>query len=56
MAPLSEIRIPHDMLRRRLVDVVPFCLRDVCGLLATALLGAGMASWAIALTSQSLGG
>ncbi|SFM35564.1 hypothetical protein SAMN05192571_101101 [Pleomorphomonas diazotrophica] len=56
MAPMSEIRIPHDMLRRRIVDVVPFCLRDFCGALATALLGAGVTSWLIAAASQSLGG
>ena len=52
----ADLTIPHDRLRRRVVDVVPFCLRDVCGLFATALLGAGMASWMIAITSQSLGG
>lgn len=56
MAPQSEITVTPDMLRRRLVDVVPFCLRDVAGLFATALLGASMVSWAIVLTSSSLGG
>lgn len=55
MARTSEITIPHDMLRRRVVDV-PRYLRDVAGMIATALLGAGMASWAIVLTASSLGG
>lgn len=54
MARTSEITIHHDMLRRRVVDLVPFCLRDVCGMFATALLGAGMASWALALAVQIL--
>lgn len=56
MAPLSEIVVTADMLRRaRLTEAMPFCLRDVCGLAATALLGAGLVSWAFVLTSLSLG-
>lgn len=55
MPRTSEITIPHDMLRRRVVDV-PFYLRDVVGLIATALLGAGMASWALVLAVQMMDG
>ncbi len=56
MARTSEILISHDMLRRRLADRMPFGLRDVCGMLATALCGAGLCGWLIVLTSMSLGG
>jgi hypothetical protein len=52
----ADLTITHGLPRRRLVDVVPFTLRDICGLIAVALLGAGMASWAIVLTSASVGG
>lgn len=54
MSPLSEIHITVDMRRWRITDVVPFGLRDVCGLFATGLLGAGVASWALALAVQIL--
>jgi hypothetical protein len=52
---MSEIRIPADMLRRRLVDVVPFGLRDVCGMIAVALCGTGFCGWLIVLASKSFG-
>ena len=56
MPLMSEITVTPDMMRRRLVDRVPFGARDVFGMLAAALCGTGLCSWGIVLFSKSLGG
>lgn len=56
MRPLSEIHVTPDMMRRwRLKDVAPVWVRNLCGVVAAALLMSGVLSWAIALTAQSVG-
>lgn len=57
MARSSEIHLTADMLRRvHLADIAPCWVRDLCGLVAVSLFGAGMMTWAIVLTSLSQGG
>lgn len=57
MRHLSEITITPDMMRRhRIADIAPRWARDLCGMVATALLMSGALSWAIALTAQCAGG
>jgi hypothetical protein len=49
MARPSEIHITADMLRRySLANVAARWAGDLCALVATGLLSAGMASWALA--------